>query len=125
MSRRLSSTLLAAVMAMSPIPWIATSAPAAAQVNVNVNVGFDTFYDELSPYGDWNYHPRWGDVWRPRRVGADFRPYSRGYWVNTIEYGWTWETEDPWGDIPYHYGRWVMDPYDGWIWVPGYTWTPA
>ena len=58
-------------------------------------------------------------------IGADFRPYSRGYWVNTIEYGWTWETQDPWGDIPYHYGRWVMDPYDGWLWVPGYTWAPA
>ena len=125
MSRRLSSSLLAAVVALSPIPLIATSTPAAAQFNVNINVGFDTFYDELSPYGDWNYHPRWGDVWRPRRIGADFRPYSRGYWVNTIEYGWTWETQDPWGDIPYHYGRWVMDPYDGWLWVPGYTWAPA
>ena len=87
MSRRLSASLLAAAVALTPIPLIAT-----AQVNVNVNVGFDYFYDELSPYGQWNYHPRWGDVWRPTRVGSDFRPYYRGYWVNT-EYGWTWESQ--------------------------------
>jgi hypothetical protein len=124
MSRRLQASLLAAAVALSPIPLIATTAPSAAQVNVNVNIGFDYFYDGLSQYGEWNYHPRWGDVWRPIRVGGDFRPYFRGYWVNT-EYGWTWESEEPWGDITYHYGRWVFDPYDGWLWVPGYTWAPS
>jgi hypothetical protein len=116
--------LLAAAVALTPIPLIATATPAAAQVNVSFNIGFDYFYDQLSPYGEWNYHPRWGDVWRPTRVGPDFRPYFRGYWVNT-EYGWTWESEEPWGDATYHYGRWVYDPYDGWLWVPGYTWAPA
>src|SRR5262245_43070983 len=101
MSRRLQASLLAAAVALSPIPLIATTAPAAAQVNFNINIGFDYFHDELSPYGEWNYHPRWGDVWRPVRVSRDFRPYYRGYWVNT-EYGWTWETEEPFGDITYH-----------------------
>ena len=124
MSRRLQASLLAAAVALSPIPLIATTAPSAAQVNVSVNIGFDYFYDELSPYGEWNYHPRWGDVWRPVRVNSDFRPYVRGYWVNT-EFGMTWESQDPWGDLTYHYGRWVFDPYDGWMWVPGYTWAPA
>jgi len=124
MSRRLQATLLAAAVALSPIPLIATTAPSAAQVNVNVNVGFDYFHDGLSSYGDWNHHPRWGDVWRPSRVGADFRPYFRGYWVNT-EYGMTFNSEEPWGDLTYHYGRWVYDPYDRWLWVPGYTWAPA
>jgi Family of unknown function (DUF6600) len=124
MSRRLQATLLAAAVALSPIPLVATSAPAAAQVNVSVNIGFDYFYDELAPYGEWNYHPRWGDVWRPVRVNRDFRPYVRGYWVNT-EFGMTWESQDAWGDLTYHYGRWVYDPYDGWLWVPGYTWAPA
>jgi hypothetical protein len=98
MSRRLQATLLAAAVALSPIPLIATTAPSAAQVNVNVNVGFDYFHDGLSSYGDWNHHPRWGDVWRPSRVGADFRPYFRGYWVNT-EYGMTFNSEEPWGDL--------------------------
>jgi hypothetical protein len=124
MSRRLSVSLLAATVALTPIPLIATITPAAAQVNVNVNIGFDYFYDQLAPYGEWHYHPRWGDVWQPTRVGPDFRPYFRGYWVNT-EFGWTWQSEEPWGDATYHYGRWVYDPYDGWLWVPGYTWAPA
>jgi hypothetical protein len=124
MSRRLQASLLAATVALSPIPLIATTAPAAAQVNISVNIGFDYFHNGLSPYGDWYYHPRWGDVWRPVRVSRDFRPYFRGYWVNT-EFGWTWESDEPWGDITYHYGRWVYDPFDGWMWVPGYTWAPA
>jgi len=162
MSRRLSASLLATALALSPVPMIATSTPAAAQYgrnydpygnnydpygnggydnygnydrynnnygNPNPNYGnasisFDFFYDQLSPYGQWSYHPRWGDVWRPTRVASDFRPYFRGHWVNT-EYGWTWNSEDPFGGIPYHYGRWVYDPYDGWLWVPGYTWAPA
>ena len=123
MSRGLSAALLTAAVFLSPVPLIATTIPAAAQVNVSVS--FNTFYDELSPYGDWHYHPRWGDVWRPIRVERDFRPYQRGYWVNTIEYGWVWNSEYPWGDIPFHYGRWVFDPYDGWLWVPGYVWAPA
>jgi hypothetical protein len=117
--------LLAAAVALTPIPIIAAAVtPAAAQVNVNVNVGFDSFYNELAPYGDWYYHPRWGDVWHPTRVSGDFRPYYRGHWINT-EYGWTWNSEDAFGATPYHYGRWVFDPQDGWLWVPGYTWAPA
>jgi hypothetical protein len=122
MSRRLSASLLAAVFALSPVPVIVASTPAAAQANINIS--FDFFYNELSPYGEWNYHPRWGDVWRPTRVGRDFRPFYRGYWVET-EYGSTWESEEPFGDLTSHYGRWVYDPYDGWLWVPGYTWAPA
>src|SRR5215208_4615128 len=122
MSRRLSASLLAAVFALSPVPMIVASTPAAAQANFNIN--FDFFYNELSPYGEWNYHPRWGDVWRPTRAGRDFRPFYRGYWVET-EYGSTWEAEEPFGDLTSHYGRWVYDPYDGWLWVPGYTWAPA
>ena len=89
------------------------------------NVSFGYFYDELAPYGVWYNHPRWGDVWHPTRVEADFRPYYRGHWVNTIEYGWTWNSDYPWSDVPFHYGRWVLDPNDGWLWVPGYVWAPA
>ena len=88
-------------------------------------VDFDYFYDALSPYGEWSYHPRWGRVWSPY-AGADFRPYySNGYWQNTFEFGWTWVSDYPWGRIPFHYGRWVYDPFDGWIWLPGYVWAPS
>ena len=91
----------------------------------SVGVSFEYFYDALSPYGDWQYHPHWGRVWSPY-ADADFRPYhSRGYWRDTVEYGWTWVSDYEWGHIPFHYGRWVYDPYAGWLWVPGYVWGPS
>jgi hypothetical protein len=47
-----------------------------------------------------------------------------GQWLYT-DYGWTWASNDPWGDIPYHYGTWAyVSPY-GWVWVPGTVWAPA
>ncbi|NDC42808.1 MAG: hypothetical protein EBZ77_14870, partial [Chitinophagia bacterium] len=89
-----------------------------------VTVSYQTFYDELSPYGQWVYDPDYGNVWIPNE-DADFRPYSsRGRWVMT-EYGNTWVSDDPWGWACYHYGRWTYNPYYGWIWVPGYEWAPA
>jgi hypothetical protein len=93
-------------------------------VDVDVDVSFGTFERELSPYGNWTYHSRWGDVWRPR-VAVGFKPYMNGYWANTREYGWMWISDDPWGDTTYRYGRWVFDPRDGWLWVPGYVWAPS
>jgi hypothetical protein len=123
MDHKLTAKLLAAAIAMSPIPFVATTTPAAAQANFSISFGY--FYDELSPYGQWYRHPRWGDVWRPTRVERDFRPYYRGYWAPTREYGWMWESDYPFGDITFHYGRWVYDRYDGWLWVPGYVWAPS
>ena len=113
----------AAALLISPIPFVATISEAPAQANFAVNFGY--FYDELTPYGTWHHHPRWGDVWRPRRVEADFRPYHRGHWENTREYGFLWVSDHIWGDIPFHYGRWVYDPFNGWLWIPGYVWSPA
>lgn len=125
MDRKMTAKLLAAAaIALSPISFVvATTTPAAAQVNVSVSFGY--FHDELSPYGQWYRHPRWGDVWRPTRVERDFRPYYRGHWDSTREYGWAWQSDYPFGDITFHYGRWVYDRYDGWLWVPGYVWAPS
>lgn len=90
----------------------------------DVEVSYQTFYDNLAPYGQWVYDPQYGNVWVPNEDG-DFRPYgSRGHWVMT-DYGNTWVSEDPWGWAVYHYGRWTYDPYYGWIWIPGYEWAPA
>jgi hypothetical protein len=113
----------AIALALSPVALLATTTEAPSQPGFQI--GFGYFYDELAPYGTWNHHPRWGDVWRPRRVEADFRPYYRGHWEYTNQYGWIWASDHVWGDIPFHYGRWVYDPYDGWLWVPGYVWSPA
>lgn len=99
--------------------------PADAQPRVGVSINFQTFYDQLSPYGEWIDYPEYGYTWRPR-VGSDFRPYAtNGHWVYTNEYDWMWNSGYEWGWAPFHYGRWFYDPLYGWLWVPGYDWSPA
>ncbi len=88
-------------------------------------VSYQTFYDELSPYGRWIDYPQHGYVWVPN-VGAGFRPYAtNGHWVWTDGYEWMWVSDYDWGWAPFHYGRWLYDPFYGWVWVPGYEWSPA
>jgi Family of unknown function (DUF6600) len=95
--------------------------PASAQ---EPSVTYQTFYDDLSPYGDWIDYPEYGYVWHPRIV--DFRPYSTGgHWVWTDEYQWMWVSDYNWGWAPFHYGRWLYDDFYGWVWMPGYEWSPA
>lgn len=96
-----------------------------AQGQPDDEVSYQTFYDNLSPYGDWIEYPDYGYVWQPR-LGADFRPYSTGgHWVWSDEYDWVWVSDYDWGWAPFHYGRWFYDSYYGWLWVPGYEWSPA
>jgi hypothetical protein len=87
-------------------------------------IGFQVFYDQLSPYGAWVYDNDYGYVWMPDE-SAGFIPYgTSGHWVLTF-FGWTWVSDYPWGWAPFHYGRWNYDPYYGWFWVPGNEWGPA
>jgi len=95
--------------------------PASAQVSISVTIG--TFYDELSPYGQW-IDCRYGECWVPHGVRAGWQPYSNGEWIYT-RYGWTWVSSDPWGGDPYHYGTWTFVDRFGWVWVPGTVWAPA
>ncbi|QHL89275.1 hypothetical protein GU926_18285 [Nibribacter ruber] len=96
----------------------------AAQAQPGGRVSFQTFYDELEPYGRWINDPEYGYVWSPD-VDQGFQPYaSRGHWVMT-EYGNTWVSDYDWGWAPFHYGRWAYDDYYGWLWVPGNEWGPA
>jgi hypothetical protein len=89
-----------------------------------VNVSFQMFYDQLSPYGMWVNSPAYGYVWVPT-VAAGFEPYStNGYWAYT-EWGWTWVSLYDWGWAPFHYGRWYLDPFYGYVWVPDNQWGPA
>ena len=94
---------------------------------VPVNVSFQTFYDELSPYGSWIDYPEHGYVWRPDNYRyRDFHPYrSEGHWAWSDDYGWLWVSDYDWGWAPFHYGRWIHDEWDGWLWVPDYEWGPA
>ena len=83
-----------------------------------------TFYDGLSPYGQWVNYGTYGYVWIPN-AGPNFVPYSTaGHWIYT-DYGWTWASDYDWGWAPFHYGRWTYDSYYGWMWIPGTEWAPA
>jgi hypothetical protein len=107
----------------SPLAGIYVN-PAAAQA-VSLSVEFRT---ALEPYGAWQHHRRWGEVWIPSRVGRDWQPYTAGHWVYSQEYGWYWAPDDQeanWGLVTYHYGRWVADDQFGWMWIPGTEWGPG
>jgi len=93
---------------------------------INVSIGYQSFYSELAPYGEWISYPGYGYVWRYRFSRyAGFRPYcTRGRWVYT-DAGWTWVSSYPWGWAAFHYGRWFYDEELGWLWIPGDQWAPA
>ena len=94
------------------------------QASGQVNVSFQLFYDQLSPYGQWVDDPDYGYAWIPN-VGPDFVPYStEGHWVFT-DYGWTWVSYYDWGWAPFHYGRWDYNDNYGWFWVPDNEWGPS
>jgi hypothetical protein len=110
-----------AVGTLSASLTIAALAPAHAQVSAE-------FQSALEPYGSWQPHPRFGEVWVPYDLPPGWRPYTYGRWVYTEEWGWYWvsdEEEADWGWVTFHYGRWAHDRQLGWFWVPGDEWGPA
>jgi hypothetical protein len=89
------------------------------------DVSLQSFYDELSPYGQWIQDPQYGYVWRPDVDQDEFRPYyTNGRWAMT-EYGNTWVSNYDWGWAPFHYGRWIYNRYNQWVWLPDTVWGPA
>ncbi|MFZ1453794.1 MAG: DUF6600 domain-containing protein, partial [Ferruginibacter sp.] len=113
---KLSFIVLAAFVSIMPVTE--TKAQSVA-----VSVNFNTFQQELSPYGRWMNNPRFGQVWIFNEPG--FKPYyTNGHWEYT-NYGWSWESDYDWGWAPFHYGRWEQDPFHGWMWIPGYEWASA
>ncbi|HVM87819.1 MAG TPA: DUF6600 domain-containing protein [Puia sp.] len=90
----------------------------------NQDISYQSFYDDLSPYGEWIDYPGYGYVWSPN-AGDNFKPYaSNGYWVYS-NLGWTWVSGYSWGWATFHYGRWFYDNDHGWLWQPGSEWAPA
>lgn len=97
---------------------------AASVIAAPVEVSVSFFHDQLAPHGRWVATRSYGSCWVPSGVATGWEPYVDGQWVYS-DYGWTWASDDPWGDVPYHYGTWAwVDPY-GWAWVPGTVWAPA
>jgi hypothetical protein len=106
-------------------PASAQSGPPDYATQANAPLDVNVFYDQLGQYGTWVQHPDYQYVFIPANVGPDWRPYQEGRWVWTDQYGWYWESYEPFGWATYHYGRWGYDPSYGWFWVPGDTWSPA
>lgn len=95
----------------------------------------------LAPFGTWIEHPERGTMWIPstKEVGKSFAPYkSSGRWGLDKSGDWTWISDYPWGDIPFHFGNWQWLPpaeqpaqgnappaEHGWAWVPGAQYAPA
>jgi len=124
--RLLASVAIGAmVVSFAPILGFAPHTAALAQDGDSVSSEFRT---ALSPYGTWRRHPRWGEVWVYNDQTPDWRPYTRGQWIYTDEWGWYWDVgpeEYAWGWVAFHYGRWAFDPEYGWFWIPGEDWGPA
>ena len=100
-------------------------APQGTQAETPASFGeADQFYDALSPYGEWLELETGFQVWRPTHVEYGWRPYLHGRWAWT-DYGWYWNSNEPFGWATYHYGRWYCDDNYGWVWVPDRTWGPA
>ncbi len=87
---------------------------------------YNLFYDGLADQGDWYETIDYGYVFQPSVVvgDADWRPYLHGRWHYT-DYGWYWDSQEPFGWATYHYGRWVRIVGRGWCWVPGFRWAPS
>ena len=67
----------------------------------NSGMSYQTFYDQLSPYGSWINYPGYGYVWVPQ-ANAGFSPYETdGSWQYT-DYGWTWVSDYAWGWATFH-----------------------
>lgn len=99
--------------------------PVAQQIKVGPQEQtYQTFYDQLSPYGHWITDAQYGYVWMPN-VEIGFEPYStNGHWSYT-NVGWTWVSNYNWGWATFHYGRWFYQNGRGWLWIPGHEWGPA
>lgn len=87
-------------------------------------IAYGIFYTHLAPHGVWMEFSDGLIVWRPTIIRKAWAPYSIGRWIWT-EYGWYWDSYEPFGYITYHYGRWFYDDFYGWIWIPDYDWAPA
>jgi len=113
--------LLAAILFAIAFTLLAPP-PAAASVSWSVSISY--FHESLAPYGRWVVTEPYGEVWVPSGIASGWDPYWDGEWIWT-DYGWTWVSYDPWGDIPYHYGTWVWVGTYGWVWEPGTVWATA
>jgi hypothetical protein len=124
-SRLLAGIAAAALtLATTGVPGVPGTGPQAVQAQ-QVNISFNVFFTQLQPFGIWVAHPEYNFVWCPLGVAQGWRPYTNGRWIFTSEFGWFFQSEEPFAWATYHYGRWFSDARLGWCWVPGTQWAPA
>ena len=126
-SFRISAGALASILAFTSVaptgvPGFVSPAQAQASGPQQEQIDFDA---ALEGYGHWVQHPRLGEVWVPDNVPQEWEPYRIGHWLYTDEWGWYWNSDEPFGWITYHYGRWYLDREIGWVWIPNDEWGPA
>ena len=119
------SVVVRALLRLAVAALILVGPAALDRARADNPVAIEFFYDDLAAQGQWVRHPYYGMVWYPASRDASWQPYVSGQWVYTEEYGWYWETDEPWGWATYHYGRWVYTAEYGWVWVPDDAWGPA
>jgi len=122
-SKILLIAILSVAVALTGLGLTAQTAN-AQQIRKSRLTDVQVFYQQLAPYGRWFSMSRYGSVWSPYGIAADWRPYTNGEWVYTDD-GWTWLSDDDWGWATDHYGRWFYDTRYGWVWVPDSVWSPA
>ncbi|MGH7029328.1 MAG: DUF6600 domain-containing protein [Stellaceae bacterium] len=77
-----------------------------------------TGFAVLDAAGTWRAGAKFGEVWVPSSLPADWAPFRDGHWRWVPPWGWSWIDDQPWGFAPSHYGRWAFA--DGhWVWAPG------
>jgi len=127
---------------------ISLNSPPDSEENLYLNtVSFQSFYDLLSPVGEWiqiskgeidedlsngdgqGFSSQMDDdqtvfIWKPSGMESNWHPYTDGKWVYTAS-GWVWASNYHWGWAVYHYGRWWHSSTMGWVWIPGHVWAPA
>jgi len=116
------------IMNSSFVEWNSARDAFHARVAVESNYlpeELSEYESELSYYGQWNYHNRYGYVWIPSGISISWRPYYNGRWVWYPIIGWTWVSYEPWGWCVSHYGRWHWSMSLGWYWIPTRRWGPA
>ena len=75
------------ISALAVLFMLGTTWRNTASAQADIDISYQTFYDELSPYGEWVDYPDYGYVWVPSE-SPGFRPYETSRpWVWTDEYG--------------------------------------
>ena len=109
-----------------PVVYLEETASGGLGNFVPDSLAYQQFSEPLESYGDWYETDDYGPVWQPDQVYVEhsWAPYTNGSWGYS-NYGWNWNSYDPFGWACDHYGRWLYISRHGWVWVPGSQWAPG